>query len=131
MADMNDFEDIEARLRRYRPAGLSRPRRAALLEEAVQVSEVVGRRSLWRYAAAVALALALNLAAESYIASHTQFGSSIPTRGRAVASRPRLMGTVNGFATGWGQLAVQWNGRPPTLTLWFEERQRVLREFTP
>ncbi len=127
---MNEFDDIEARLRRYRPTGPSLSVREALLSRAPDVGRALKRRGLWRYAAAAALVLALNLGTEWWMSSRTQVGSAGPTQEAAAPSNATLVETLDGFATHWGYLAVHWNGYPRTPTLWLDERQRLLKEFT-
>jgi len=64
------------------------------------------------------------------MSSRTQVGSASPTQAVATPGTPMVLEALNGFATHWGHVAVYWNGYPSTRTLWLEERQRLLKEFT-
>ena len=130
MADMNEFEDIEARLRRFQPAEPPAEVRATVLRKVTQLPRMTPRRSLWRYAAAAALVLALNLGTEWWMSSRTQVGPAGPTQAAAAPGSPMVLEALNGFATHWGHVAVYWNGYPRTLASRLQQRQRLLKEFS-
>jgi len=129
MADMNGSRDIEARLRRFQPAEPPAKVRATVLGKATQLPRTIPRRSLWRYAAAAALVLALNLGTEWWMSSRTQVGSAGSGQATAAPGTPMVLEALNGFATHWGHLAVQWNGHPGAPASRLEQRRGLLKEF--
>ena len=130
MADMNEFEDTEARLRRYRATAPSLDVREALLSRAPDVGLALKRRGLWRYAAAAALVLALNLGTEWWMSSRTRVGAAGPTQATAAPGTPMVLEALNGFAVHWRHVAVHWNGYPRTLASRLQQRQGLLKEFS-
>lgn len=130
MADLNEFEGIEARLRRYRPTAPSPVVREALLSRAPDVGRALERRGLWRYAAAAVLLIALNLGTEWFMSSRTQVRAVGPAREPATTSRVSLVEALNGFTVRWGHLAVYWNRYPPRPPSWWRERERLVKELT-
>jgi len=126
---MNEFRDLEAQLRRYQPTEPSAKVRATVFGEATQLPRMIPRRSLWRYAAAAALVLALNLGTEWFMSSRARVGAAGPAQAAAAPSSPTLLETLNGFATHWGHLAVHWNGYVPRPASWWRERERLVKEF--
>ena len=130
MADLNDFQDIEARLRKYQPAEPSAKVRATVFEEATQLPRMIPRRRLWRWVAAAVLLIALNLGTEWFMSSRTQVRAVAPAREPATTSRVSLVEALNGFTVRWGHLAVYWNRYPPRPPSWWRERERLVKEFT-
>jgi hypothetical protein len=101
MAEMKEFEDLEARLRRH---GLAEPPTGvgeALVEAGASLVATERRRSRWLSAAAVAVVFALNLATERYISSRT----AAETPWRPPAATPTeyrdLIAALNGLAAEW------------------------------
>ena len=130
MADMNEFEDIEARLRRYRPAEPPAKVRATVLGKATQLPRMIPRRRLWRWVAAAVLLIALNLGTEWFMSSRTQVRAAPPAREPATTSRVSLVEALNGFTVRRGHLAVYWNRYPTRRPSWWRERERLVKEFT-
>lgn len=130
MADLNEFQDIEARLRKYRPAEPSAKVRATVLGKATQLPPMIPRRRLWRWVAAAVLLIALNLGTEWFMSSRTRVGAASRAQSAAAPSSLTLVETVNGFATHWGHLAVYWNGSAPRLASWWRERERLVKELS-
>ena len=130
MADLNEFEDIEARLRRHRSTGPSPGVRKTLLARAPDLRRALKRRSLWRYAAAAVLLIALNLGTEWFMSSRTQVRAAGPAREPATTSRASLVEDLNGFTVRWGHLGVYWNRYPPRPRSWWRERERLVKELS-
>ena len=130
MADLNGFEDIEARLRRFQPAEPPAKVRATVLGKATQLPRMIPRRRLWRWVAAAVLLIALNLGTEWFMSSRTQVGMHSPAQAAAAPGTPTLVEALNGFTIQWGHLAVHWNGRTARPASWWQERQRLVKEFT-
>ena len=128
MADLNEFEDIEARLRRHRPAEPPAKVRTTVLGKAAQLPRMIPRRRLWRWVAAAVLLIALNLGTEWFMSSRTQVGSASPTQAVAAPGTPMALEALNGFAVHWSHVAVYWNGYPSTLASRLQQRQVLLKE---
>jgi hypothetical protein len=115
MAEMNEFEDLEALLLRH---GLAEPPadigEALVKAGASLLATEQRRRSRRLSAAAVAVVVALNLAAERYISTHTAAETHWLTPATAVRDYPDLVSALNGFAAQWPRWQALLSIRPRT-----------------
>lgn len=129
MADLNEFEDIEVQLRRHHPPGPSAEVRAAVLEEAARLSQVMPRRKLWRYAAAAVLLIALNLGTEHCVSARLRLGAPVRQESAVTANGLELLKSLNGNGAHFYALALISSGRAGRPASWLSERQALLKEL--
>jgi hypothetical protein len=100
MAEMKDFEDLEAHLSRYQPAGPPADLRDTVMARASQVLRGRGLGVRW-YAAAAALLVALNLATERYICSRTAPETPWLPPTTSISEYRDVIASLNGLAGEW------------------------------
>ena len=128
MVDMNDFEDIEARLRRFQPVKPPAELRATVLEAAARIPQRMPRPRLWRYAAAAVLVVALDLGTDHYLSVRIDLGAPVRQESALTENGMELLKSLNG--AGWPTLALYVSAGPRRPAWWLQERQRLLRELT-
>ena len=126
---MNEFEDLEGRLRRYRPAEPAAKVRATVFGEAAQVRQLICRRSLWRYAAAAALLIAFNLGTGHYLSARLDLGAPVRQRSAVTENGLELLRSLNGNGAQSYALALISSGRAGRPASWLSERQELLKEL--
>ena len=107
MAEMNQFEDLEAQLRRLRPVGPRKELRDTVLQAAGSRRRY---RLLWGLAKAAAAAalLAVNLATDRYSACQLEALTGNVGPSPAVSEARELLRSLNGYASEWFLLAASF-----------------------
>jgi len=101
MAEMKEFGDLEARLRRHSLAEPPANVEEALREAGASLVATERRRSRWLSAAAVAVVFALNLATERYISSRTTAETPWPPPAAPTGEYRDVITSLNGLAAEW------------------------------
>jgi len=102
MAEMKDFEDLEAHLIRYQPAGPPADLRDTVMALASQVLRGRGLGVRW-YAAAATLLVAFNLATERYICSRTAPETPCLPPATSMSEYRDVIASLNGLAGEWSK----------------------------